>query len=380
MKIKVTRKHYSPPLFFQQGFATLTVAVTILFLATFVTLYAARIGVMAQRISANEFRAEQAFTVTEAGVEEGIAYLRGSKKQINLWHWKECKHGDVDSPCSNIAENRDHWLFIKDVDRTDPNYSTKFNKDYGSYSLNFLKYTTAPVFLVVAEGKSADKSGQALVRQGVYLYPHIPGAPLMVRGNVDLGGHFSIDTHGEASLSVWARDKVTLDGNAHFTDPILDQDPNFPADLFEYVFGVPGTAQQTVKDKAAILLDCGSLDTHSSGLYWIEGDCTINSSGGIGSEDAPVLLILKGNIRLNGHRQIYGLIFSFPDSSGRSTVQFNGNATVHGAMIANESISHGNFKVSYESAVLKTLYSNLKNQDNLGHWELALISGSWADY
>src|SRR5699024_8278461 len=124
---------------------------------TFVTLYAARIGVMAQRISANEFRAEQAFTAAEAGVEEGIAYLRGSKKQINLWHWKECKRGNVDSPCSKIVENRDHWLFIKDVDRTDPNYSAKFDKDYGSYSLNFLKYTAVPVFLVVAEGRSADK-------------------------------------------------------------------------------------------------------------------------------------------------------------------------------------------------------------------------------
>src|SRR5699024_4115376 len=205
MKIKVARNSDSLPLFFQQGFATLTVAVTILFLATFVTLYAVRVGVMAQRISANEFRAEQAFTAAEAGVEEGIAYLRGSKKQINLWHWKECERGDVDLPCSQITEDRDHWLFIKDVDKTDPNYSAKLNQDYGSYSLNYLKYITAPVFLVVDEGKSADKSGQALVKQGIYLYPHIPDAPLMVRGNVDFGSHFSIDTHGKVSLSVWAR-------------------------------------------------------------------------------------------------------------------------------------------------------------------------------
>jgi Tfp pilus assembly protein PilX len=380
------KQRYSAPLFFQQGFATLTVALMISFLATFMTIYAAKVGVMEQRISANESRAEEAFAAAEAGIEEGIAYLRGNRKQIDSWGWTPCS-GHTDLPCSDGANHvyGDTWSFIQNVNQNGPDYTVKLNKDNGSYILHFLRSIDAPaVLLVLAEGKSADGSGQALLRQGVYFYLYsngmrTPGAPLIAGGDVDLSGSFSASGNPDANptnLAVWAGGKVTLGGSTKKGGIIfVDKNtPNpfksFPTDLFEYIFGVPKKNQQVVKDEATVLTSCGDLNQNSSGLYWIAGDC--NPSNDIGSKAAPVLLVVEGNIgKINGNKQIFGLVFSFS-----SAVQLNGTATVYGSIIVSKDInkSNGNFEVDYDSEVLVNLYSNI------GSHGFALIPGSWADY
>jgi hypothetical protein len=399
----IIRQGYFPPVFFQQGFATLTVALMISFLATFMTLYAARVGVMAQRISANEFRAKEAFAAAEAGIEQGIAYLRGNKKQINSeasggWKniWVACSSSDTDLPCGDGVDNLydSDWSAIKNVEAT----GDTIQPAKGSYILYFLKHTdetAAPVFFVVAEGKSADGSGQALIKQGIYFYPfkmNIPDAPLMAGGTIDFTGTINVVTNPNGRglgmpLSVWASGDVTFNGNASTTtDPysgnllsdkntdggdIHDKDPNFPEDIFEYLFGVPKEDWQTVKDEATVLASCDDLDINSSGLYWIEGDCALNND--VGSEAAPVSLVVKGNITINGNGQIYALIFAFSDSPN---IKLNGGPTVYGTVISNKNISqaNGTFKMNYDSKVLQNLYSNI------GGRGLGLIPGSWADY
>lgn len=353
------------------------------FLATFMTLYAAKVGVIEQRIAANEFRAEKAFAAAEAGIEEGVAYLRGNRKQIDSsWTWTPCKNR-IDFPCGTRADDTGKWEFIQNVEKSS-NYTVKLNEDNGSYSLHFLRSVDAPaVFLILAEGKSADGSGRVLIRQGIYFYLYsnmnIPYAPLMAGGDVDLSGSFSAsgnpDTNPE-NLSVWAGGKVTLGestkkGGIVFIDKnTLTPPASFPADLFEYIFGVPGAKQQVIKDEATVLTSCNNLNENSSGLYWIEGDC--NPSNDIGSKAAPVLLVIEGNIgKINGNKQIFGLIFSFS-----LAVQLNGYATVYGSVVVSKDInkSNGTFEIVYDSEVLVNLYSNI------GSHGFTLIPGSWADY
>jgi hypothetical protein len=377
---------YSSPLFFQQGFTTLTVALMISFLATFMTIYAAKVGVMAQRILANEFRAGQAFAAAEAGAEEGIAYLRGNRKQIDSWGWLPCG-SSTDFPCDNGTNvYGGNWEFIKDVNQNDPYQFLKLDEDNGSYFLHFLRSTDAPaVFLVLAEGKSADGSGQAIVKQGVYFYLYsnmnTPDAPLMAGGDVNISGSFSVfGNANQGGVSVGAGGGVTLGGSTKGNNIVI-VDKNtfppkpFPADLFEYIFGVPKEEQQVIKDEATVLSDCDSLNTASSGLYWIEGNCAPGND--VGNKAAPVLLVVEGNIKLNGNRQIFGLVFAFSNSTTvQLNVELNGTATVYGAVIASKNIdkANGNFDMEYDSEVLENLYSNI------GSHGFTLIPGSWADY
>jgi hypothetical protein len=385
------KQRYSAPLFFQQGFATLTVALMISFLATFMTIYAAKVGVMEQRISANESRAEEAFAAAEAGIEEGIAYLRGNRKQIDSWGWTPCS-SPTNLPCSARANEIDKWKFIQNVEKSS-NYAVKLDEVNGSYSLHFLRSTDAPtyapaVFLVVAEGKSADGSGQAIVRQGVYFYLYsnmnIPDAPLMAGGDVNISGSFSVSGNtNQGGLSVWARGGVTLGGSTQGSNIViidkntLNPPKPFPTDLFEYIFGVPKEKQQVVKDEATVLTSCDTLDENSSGLYWIEGGCAPNKKNNIGSKTAPVLLVVEGDIKLNGNQKIFGLVFAFSNSTTvQLNVELNGTATVYGAVIASKNIdkANGNFDMEYDSEVLENLYSNI------GSHGFTLIPGSWADY
>ena len=54
---------------YQRGVATLAISLIILFLVTIVTLYTANTSVLEQKVSANQYRSDQAFSAANAGEE-----------------------------------------------------------------------------------------------------------------------------------------------------------------------------------------------------------------------------------------------------------------------------------------------------------------------
>ena len=54
----------------QNGAATLLVAVVLLIAITLATFFAARVNIEEQRISANDYRAKEAFNAADAGLED----------------------------------------------------------------------------------------------------------------------------------------------------------------------------------------------------------------------------------------------------------------------------------------------------------------------
>lgn len=68
------------------------------------------------------------------------------------------------------------------------------------------------------------------------------------------------------------------DTNTNLGHDIVDSDPDFPADMFDYFFGT--TDWQSIKDIADEVIDsCNQtpkLGSHTSGLIWVEGDCDIS--------------------------------------------------------------------------------------------------------
>ncbi|BAW80193.1 hypothetical conserved protein [Candidatus Nitrosoglobus terrae] len=397
----MTKQRYGASAFYQQGVATLTVSLILSFLATLMTFYTTKVQVMEQRIAGNEFRADQAFAAAEAGIAEGIAYLQANANQVSAWSWIPC-NSSVNYPCGNGTQNIT-WSFIPQLENS-ADYTMMLDQANGRYSLALLQSANpSGVFLLLAQGQSADGSGQAIVKQGIYLSANIPQAALMVKGNVTFNGNSTVDANAGQAISIWANKDVKMNGGSTtgsiwaggdiimngsytVTGSILAQGnislpngnttatgaitskaaiPDFPTDLFNYVFGVPQSQSSTIQAKATSLTNCDSLNQNSSGLYWITGNCNKNGSGVIGSADKPVLLVVNGNITMNGDSQIYGLVFSL---SGNVT--FNGKSTVTGSLITSQDTTiNGSF--NYDSQVLKKV--------SIGQ-SLALITGSWADF
>jgi hypothetical protein len=150
---------------------------------------------------------------------------------------------------------------------------------------------------------------------------------------------------------------------------------DFPADVFEYIFGVPEADWRIVKSEAMVLPGCSKLSASSSGLYWITGDC--NPGNDVGSYAAPVLLVVEGDITVNSNLQMFALIFSFSSTAtGTANVKLNGGPTLYGAVVSNQNIDLGNgtYRMRFDGTVLQNLYNSIGGRGT------GPIPGSWADY
>lgn len=243
--------HRTSPPALQQGVATLPISLILLILLTLITVYAARVGVLETRTSANKQRAEQAFTASELVLEQGISFVSFNFERVNSsatngWmnagssvKWATCPAGDAELPCSS-ASDRTAWLAIKNipaltltdcVDKdSDDNAGngvdnipnglcdsdpTKVSKAFGEQRYVHLmtrcrdanndkicddatpRPANYPYITVVTGGESADNSGKAQVMQTVFFYDMGSGvagapAPLTAAGSIAGGGNFNI--------------------------------------------------------------------------------------------------------------------------------------------------------------------------------------------
>ena len=162
-------------------------------------------------------------------------------------------------------------------------------------------------------------------------------------------------------------------------------DINFPADLFLHVFGIPHAQWQLMKNQADVILgpsnpdptlqDCSALNAASSGFYWVEVDCSLNTQ--IGTPTDPVLLVVAGDITLTGNDNVYGLLFVFDEDLTDATIpelRFGGNKQFYGAIVAEGTVDlgAGTYQIVYSDKVLSNIFNKKQT--------LARVPGTWADY
>lgn len=448
---------------FQRGVATLPISLILLILLTLITLYAARVGVIETRSSANKVRYDEAFQAAEAGVEQGITYIQMNRNAVHngTWAWATCS-GVTTIPCSEIpSADRAKWLYVSNIANTT-------QPSNGSYVLHFLTpckdmnfdgtcdsaepYDYPPINMV-AVGTSADQSGSATVRQTMTFYEIGGGnagapVPLVAPANVPLSGNYSIVTNPNGGgrgvpLSVWTDSNVDLAGgsmischteeflqsgspnNQDIADnastgnsgltmcsactcdagttgtlsksgaspiknyDILDNDTNFPDDIFQMITGVPAENyndfRQTIQmmGPGRDLPDCSSLGTSSEGWYWIEGDCTLTKVGNLASHGVKV--IVNGDLTMNAGGYVFGMVFVFtPFTSGACPVtpvrdlKSNGGFVLYGSLITNCEIDdfllNGNFVLRY----VDELFANVPG--DLGDSGFGKLPNSWSDF
>lgn len=124
----------------QNGGITVFTAILVLFVLTLMLLYAARVGVFEQRVSANEARQKAAFHAAEAAIEQGIEYMLSNATLVlsssvdefpdgnggftrdgwfALNRWQECTSDlvdDIDHPCGGETPMRVGSYYYDDPD------------------------------------------------------------------------------------------------------------------------------------------------------------------------------------------------------------------------------------------------------------------------
>lgn len=428
--MKMNGKPFNPA---RQRGVSLIVVLMIVVLLSLLGLYGAGVLVLDIRSAANDYRAREAMAAAEAGTEQGLSVLNANRKRILPGGLDINNDGDAADatdgawvPCASTtaaclpvrSDDRTNWqyLVIRDQNQNIDLGLTRQPTNGTSFDLYML--TPRPdadpakvngsrlVYNLVAIGRSADGTSNATLKQGAYYYPLLLGhvnTPLAAASNVPLNGNYSIVTNSDRDnngsnvpVSAWSNGPITPSGSfatCHIGDfssscPLtsaiskqgqvgedLVTDPAFPADLFEFLFGVPAAEYQKIKDDAEVVADCNGLGPTSKGLIWVTGNCNLPNRD-VGSKENPVLLVVEGAVTSNGSYDFFGLIYLFNLASTTANVQFNGDYHIHGALFVHNTMTlnlTGNFVLEYDREVLDNLDSGPSGR------ALARIPGAWSD-
>lgn len=469
----------------QRGVSTLVVAIVLLIAATFLTFFAAKIGMQEQRMSGNDYRHKEAFSTAEAGLDRAKAFLAAADKDVLFGPtalWTICTAGQTTPPCGDGTNNRfdNAWSWINVYRQSNGAALTGLNWPQSTADGPFILTRTPtdsyrPVVLT-AQARSVDGTGRALVRQSLARYTlgqNGPVPPLMAP-SVGLGGNFTVVGNPNHDLppkdikiancddlpplsgqmlSIWSRQPVTLSGSqqtcapgayrdasgnrcigqgivdpatgnapawnqcqcsvdvalepnyssasAGTNDDVVQSDPKFPGDMFLYVFGKTKSAiKATAAGNGRVLPDCSTLNSSSSGLYWITGACDIAQNAVIGSRTAPVILVYETSAEFRGGSDVWGLVVGadmqrvlvnaptgtapyyvdgdfISSNNTPATALLHGTFTLHGALIVEGTVTQqgggGNYNILYDPCVFGALGAGSSN-DQYGP-----IAGSWND-
>jgi len=199
----------------QQGAATLLVSIVLLIAITLITLFAARVGVMDQRISGNELRHKEAFSSAEAGLEQAAAYLDANP----ILHdgsvsdgWATCTGSTSIFPCNLTDAEMVLATVVAGTSITPSMPSILPSAD------SFLVKIPTGI-IAIGQGSSEDGTGAAVAQVSFTKTSLLtPGEvpPLMIPSG-NLSGNFNIVPNPNGGgpgvpISVWAKDTLDTSG------------------------------------------------------------------------------------------------------------------------------------------------------------------------
>lgn len=470
----------------QRGVSTLVVAIVLLIAATFLTFFAAKVGIQEQRMSANDYRHKEAFSTAEAGLDRAKAFLAANRQEFADWDWTDCTGTETDPPCGDGTNNlyNGGWSWINVFSQGVADYATNYldglhwpasTRDGPFILMQSVASTVTPTtsfqpVVLVAQAESEDGTGRAVVRQSMtrYMIAQPGPVPPLMAPSINIGGAFNLvgnpdfkrnpfdpgsgvttencDSMSQVSgipLSMWSRNDLNADtsGTANWrtcltgdfrrssddygsTDPqpcflgtadngcgcqpnasadspysgkgakpdphcptvipgaqvpincdIVQNDPDFPDDPFQYVFG---RSPELVKSQAdQVLTSCvpETLGPQSSGLIWVDGSCDLAGIDTIGSRSTPVVLVVaNGAIKFPAGGHFWGMVVGH----NVTEVQINGTFTLHGAMIVDNDVAdlfkgNGTYNAVYDPCVFAAMGAG-SAFDQYGP-----VAGSWND-
>lgn len=99
-------------------------------------------------------------------------------------------------------------------------------------------------------------------------------------------------------------------------------------------------------------------DLESTGVQWIEGDCTLdyNDVDHINRTVPMLLIVVNGNVTINPNAHFYGLIMMLSTTQNTYTLNVSNSASIEGTYVSNRPINtHVNGTVTPSNLVLQNL-------------------------
>lgn len=413
---------------FQKGVATLTVTVVILVIVTLMVAYATKVGILDQRMAGNEVRYKEAFAQAEAGLD--FSTQRFNSAFTRLYDG------------SNAAASLATVLANSQVGAATESDGTSPESGEGSFTVNVApsgaSFGSVPIYNFVSTGIGADGTGTATVQRQITmshaLGGTVPDIPIIVGGVVGTSGNFNIVGNPNGAgpgipVSIWSNANITAssssatchiqyyDGNnAQCSNPsgnqenitrgtnpatalttysssmpdLLPNDPNFPTDLFAFLFNIDRADWQTKKAEAEahgqVVSNCNSIVSlgtnagNNFALWWITGACDTGSNAVIGSIAKPVILVIDdSNLTMRAGSKLHGIVYIFnnPDNVATPSASFNGSPEIQGSIISDMGGAqmNGSFSVVYNPTVVNSFVNG-----GGSNFTIAYVPGSWRDF
>lgn len=358
------------------GFATIAISLVLLLGVSIIVLFSTKSAVSEQKVTSNDIRMKEAFEAASSGLNKGVMYLASNRADIIV---------DV-SPADGYIDA----LPIADAaGGTLPNNAT--------YSVTMTNPVAADMSIVTisSTGTSTDGTVTRTITQSYSskgALNGMPPTPFTARGAVNISGNLNIENM-HTPTSIWSGGTVTYGGSAKScnstvcsnksgksgdakeSDPVLSGMSNdeFFQNFFKTNIDSLKQGSQVKFTSTANNNYSAKLDGLENKLIWIDqsggGEVQINSNTVIGSPDKPVVLIMQGDVRLNGKLTVYGVVYIDNDwhNSGGGTL------TVQGSTIINGDYSGvGTPDINYDPTILGKLESDI------GYY--TSIAGSWRDF
>ena len=426
----------------QRGAAALIVVMLLFFLISLVAAYAGRNLIFEQKTSANQYRATQAFEAAEAGLEWALAMLNGGRIDAACTPLvpPDVSQNTFRLRYLNIdADGRySPRLWADNTTRERPSCVQSGNGWNCSCPSGAAPTPVIPagggthpafrvcfeavnppqpgVVRVVSTGRTAfvdqscDERGEGIAGEAAAsvsvvvalssALPAPPTAPLTAKGNLSFTGTtvtlVNMDPHanglathigGLLSPTVGSLTRHTLPGtpSSDLVDPQLAA--LTPVQLFTSLFRMPLTTYK--RQPAIVPVDCTSdcanrllqaVQSNPGRIVWIDGDLNLSSTNiDLGTDDAPALVVVNGDIVLTGNVNIVGLLYSQGNISIVGT-----NMQVRGAVVAGGNISRVGTTTTVEynpahltqPAVIPPVLTHLR----LASGSLVRVPGSWRDF
>ena len=335
-----------------RGAALLFVVLVLLFCVTWLTLSLAKSGRLSIKQTANATRADQAFAAADAGVELGYVYLVKNRALIVL-----------DANSNGLIDAYSNASITNVVLANGSSYTVTYSNPTVS-DLTYLRITS------IGTSDNASREVRLLVKYTALMSTYSP-TPLAAKGNVSLAGNTvitntlnanTLQTGGTVSFGGNAK-TVLSTGNSSSAALIKSDVSQSNASLsalsaeafFVQYFGA-GSA--SIKASVAHYYNNSvnanynaTLNGMTNTSIWIDQSggtrATIDSNTTIGSAANPVLLVVNGDLTVQGNAVIYGYIYA------TGSITTAGNSVISGAMVAGgNTIDSGNFSLTYNTSVL----------------------------
>lgn len=415
----------------EKGMSTLVIVLLLLFVATLVTLYTANTAIREQQVSANQYRADQALSAANAGLDYATAYYfkyTGPDAVVNGDLTDFSGDGLIDVLTVPTLSGNGQTVFaevtVTDADGLTDAVNGAFNGPHTITAVGF------------SDDRSATRTIQVQVDAfGIVPGSGLPGFPLVAKGVVAGGGNFAVinrfsnatiwtgaatanigsaetyvrevaqdvDTGEWYEPSLTREQMISIDGsprpdfvlNASYSKSGLNSDVIDNDDNLRNISGDEFFRNFLLEDKQtleAIAKGNGqwfsSADTNFNwidlvglrGLVWIDvppnGEWAQQGSQmqQIGTEKYPLTLIINGNFKATGGGspaiRIVGLLYVIGDTVLSANFAIQGSVIIEGD--ANN--SSGTPTIVYDEA----LYDG-----SLGVPPgaiMAVVPGTWKDW